>query len=39
MSKMRQVISRRLKEAQNTTAMLTTFQEVYIVEFQDYKTD
>jgi len=28
MSKMRQVISRRLKEAQNTTAMLTTFNEV-----------
>jgi len=28
MSKMRQVISKRLKEAQNTTAMLTTFNEV-----------
>jgi len=28
MSKMRQVISRRLKDAQNTTAMLTTFNEV-----------
>lgn len=28
MSRLRQTISKRLKEAQNTTAMLTTFQEV-----------
>ena len=28
MSRMRQRIAQRLKESQNTTAMLTTFQEV-----------
>ena len=28
MTKLRQVISKRLKEAQNTAAMLTTFNEV-----------
>lgn len=37
MTKMRQVISNRLKEAQNTLAMLTTFQEVDMSNYIDLR--
>ena len=39
MSKMRQTISRRLKEAQNTNALLTTFNEIDMGEFMDMRKD
>ncbi len=38
MSKLRQVIARRLKEAQNTAAMLTTFNEVDMGPVMDLRT-
>ena len=39
MSRMRQTISRRLKEAQNTAAMLTTFNEIDMSAFMDLRKD
>lgn len=39
MSKMRQVIAKRLKEAQNTTAMLTTFNEVDMTNAMDMRKE
>lgn len=38
MSKMRQTISRRLKESQNTNASLTTFNEIDMSYFMDART-
>ncbi len=35
MSKMRQTIARRLKESQNTNALLTTFNEIDMGHFMD----
>lgn len=39
MSKLRQVIAKRLKEAQNTAAMLTTFNEVDMGELMDLRSE
>mmetsp|Transcript_18781 Transcript_18781/g.25436 ORF Transcript_18781/g.25436 Transcript_18781/m.25436 type:complete len:214 (+) Transcript_18781:217-858(+) len=39
MSKMRQTISRRLKEAQNTNALLTTFNEIDMGDYMDMRKE
>jgi len=39
MSKMRQTIARRLKEAQNTNALLTTFNEIDMGDFMDMRKE
>ncbi|CAK0822942.1 unnamed protein product, partial [Prorocentrum cordatum] len=39
MNRMRQAIARRLKDAQNTTAMLTTFQEVDMTEIMNLRKE
>lgn len=39
MSRMRQTISRRLKEAQNTNALLTTFNEIDMGDFMDMRKE
>lgn len=33
MDRMRQAIAKNLKDAQNTAAMLTTFQEVFLIDY------
>ena len=38
MSKMRQTIASRLKEAQDTNALLTTFNEIDMGDFMDMRT-
>lgn len=39
MSKMRQTIAKRLKESQNTNALLTTFNEIDMSAFMDARKD
>ena len=39
MSKMRQTIARRLKEAQNTNALLTTFNEIDMGDYMDMRKE
>ena len=39
MSRMRQTISRRLKEAQNTNALLTTFNEIDMGDYMDMRKE
>ena len=39
MSKMRQTISRRLKESQNTNALLTTFNEIDMGDYMDMRKE
>ena len=39
MSKMRQTIAKRLKEAQNTNALLTTFNEIDMGDYMDMRKE